>query len=122
MYYKDLLNVKLMTILYERNKTQIFCYQFFSLRAKFALEETKINMLHGSDSEETAKKELEFFFPMEQTVAVIKPDAVGTKGKKHDLDAYIAVYKRLWDRTWLKIGSQDSIGFVVKLIYKTLLK
>uniref|UniRef100_A0A8W8L7M3 Nucleoside diphosphate kinase-like domain-containing protein n=1 Tax=Magallana gigas TaxID=29159 RepID=A0A8W8L7M3_MAGGI len=50
-----------------------------SLRAKFALEETKINMLHGSDSEETAKKELEFFFPMEQTVAVIKPDAVGTK-------------------------------------------
>lgn len=33
----------------------------------------------------------------------------------------IAVYKRLWDRTWLKIGSQDSIGFVVKLIYKTLL-
>lgn len=32
-----------------------------------------------------------------------------------------AVYKRLWDRTWLKIGSQDSIGFVVKLIYKTLL-
>lgn len=44
-------------------------------------------MLHGSDSEETAKKELEFFFPMEQTVAVIKPDAVGTKGKKHDLDA-----------------------------------
>lgn len=122
MYYKDLLNVKLMTILYLRNKTQIFCYQFFSLRAKFALEETKINMLHGSDSEETAKKELEFFFPMEQTVAVIKPDAVGTKGKKHDLDAYSSVYKRLWDRTWLKIGSQDSIGFVVKLIYKTLLK
>ncbi|XP_061183794.1 thioredoxin domain-containing protein 6-like isoform X2 [Saccostrea echinata] len=50
-----------------------------SLRAKFALDDTKINMLHGSDSEETAKKELEFFFPMQQTVAVIKPDAVGTK-------------------------------------------
>lgn len=95
MYYKDLLNVKLMTILYEMNKTQIFCYQFFSLRAKFALEETKINMLHGSDSEETAKKELEFFFPMEQTVAVIKPDAVGTKGKKHDLDAYSCLQKAL---------------------------
>lgn len=95
MYYKDLLNVKLMTILYEMNKPQIFCYQFFSLRAKFALEETKINMLHGSDSEETAKKELEFFFPMEQTVAVIKPDAVGTKGKKHDLYAYSCLQKAL---------------------------
>lgn len=52
-------------------------------------------MLHGSDSEETAKKELEFFFPMEQTVAVIKPDAVGTKGKKHDLYAYSCLQKAL---------------------------
>jgi hypothetical protein len=41
-----------------------------------------INSLHGSDSEDTAKKELQFFFPMEQTVAAIKPDAEGTKGKK----------------------------------------
>lgn len=39
-------------------------------------------MLHGSDSEDQAKRELEFFFPMQQTVAVIKPDAVGTKGTK----------------------------------------
>lgn len=52
----------------------------FSLRAKFALDDTKINMLHGSDSEDAAKRELEFFFPVEQTIAVIKPDAVGTKG------------------------------------------
>ncbi|KAL5005973.1 hypothetical protein ScPMuIL_017131 [Solemya velum] len=50
-----------------------------SLRAQYALEDTEINMLHGSDSEETAKRELEFFFPMEQTVAMIKPDAYGTK-------------------------------------------
>ncbi|XP_052080005.1 thioredoxin domain-containing protein 6-like isoform X48 [Mytilus californianus] len=49
-----------------------------SLRAKFAVDDA-INSLHGSDSEDTAKKELEFFFPMEQTVAVIKPDAEGTK-------------------------------------------
>ena len=54
----------------------------WSLRAKFALDDTKINMLHGSDSEDQAKRELEFFFPMQQTVAVIKPDAVGTKGTK----------------------------------------
>jgi len=37
-------------------------------------------MLHGSDSEEQAQKEIEYFFPMEQTIAVIKPDAYGTKG------------------------------------------
>ncbi|XP_071148197.1 thioredoxin domain-containing protein 6-like isoform X6 [Mytilus edulis] len=49
-----------------------------SLRAKFAVDDA-INSLHGSDSEDTAKKELDFFFPMEQTVAVIKPDAEGTK-------------------------------------------
>lgn len=60
----------------------IIPFEFFncSLRAQYALEDTEINMLHGSDSEETAKRELEFFFPMEQTVAMIKPDAYGTKG------------------------------------------
>ena len=49
-----------------------------SLRAQFAVDDA-INSLHGSDSEDTAKKELQFFFPMEQTVAAIKPDAEGTK-------------------------------------------
>ena len=40
-----------------------------------------INMFHGSDSEEAAKKEIDYFFPLEQTVAVIKPNAMGTKGE-----------------------------------------
>ena len=44
------------------------------------MEGASINMLHGSDSEEQAQKEIEYFFPMEQTIAVIKPDAYGTKG------------------------------------------
>ena len=52
----------------------------FSLRAQFAVEGSKINPLHGSDTVESAEKELEFFFPMQQTVAVIKPDAYQTKG------------------------------------------
>ena len=52
---------------------------FFSLRAMFA-DDLPINPIHGSDSEETAEQELRYFFPMEQTVAVIKPDAIGTKG------------------------------------------
>jgi nucleoside diphosphate kinase len=51
-----------------------------SLRAEFAFEDNPINQLHGSMDPEQAKKELDFFFPMEQTVAVIKPDAMGTKG------------------------------------------
>ena len=53
-----------------------------SLRAQFSVEGASINMLHGSDSEQAAKKEIEYFFPVEQTVAVIKPDAYGTKGRK----------------------------------------
>jgi len=37
-------------------------------------------MLHGSDSPETAEKELSKFFAVEQTLAVIKPDAMSEKG------------------------------------------
>ncbi|CAG2249597.1 NME8 [Mytilus edulis] len=50
----------------------------YSLQEQFAVDD-EINSLHGSDSEESAKKELQLFFPMEQTVAVIKPDAMKTK-------------------------------------------
>ncbi|ESO85411.1 hypothetical protein LOTGIDRAFT_107502 [Lottia gigantea] len=50
-----------------------------SLRAQFAVDDVEINQLHGSDSAESAKKELEYFFPMQQTVACIKPDSIGTK-------------------------------------------
>ena len=51
-----------------------------SLRAQFSVEECPINQLHGSDTPETAEQELNFFFPMQQTVAVVKPDAYQTKG------------------------------------------
>ncbi|XP_053385454.1 thioredoxin domain-containing protein 6-like isoform X22 [Mercenaria mercenaria] len=68
-----------------------------SLRAQFSEEGVQINMLHGSDSEESAKKEIEYFFPMEQTVAVIKPDAYGTKdeiiSKIHEAGFRIAARK-----------------------------
>ena len=37
-------------------------------------------MLHGSDTTQKAQEELEFFFPVQQTVAVIKPDAYENKG------------------------------------------
>ncbi|KAL3853950.1 hypothetical protein ACJMK2_013244 [Sinanodonta woodiana] len=50
-----------------------------SLRAQFSVDDTQLNQLHGSSSAADAEKELKFFFPVEQTVAVIKPDAYGTK-------------------------------------------
>ncbi|XP_070694621.1 thioredoxin domain-containing protein 6 [Pempheris klunzingeri] len=45
------------------------------LRAQFAVENEPINQLHGSASHEEAEREIDFFFPKQQTLAVIKPDA-----------------------------------------------
>ncbi|KAK6181619.1 hypothetical protein SNE40_009441 [Patella caerulea] len=68
-----------------------------SLRAQFSIEDVEINQLHGSDSPQTAQKELEYFFPMEQTVACIKPDGIGTKDaiidKIHEAGFRIAAQK-----------------------------
>ncbi|XP_075685847.1 thioredoxin domain-containing protein 6 isoform X2 [Rhinoderma darwinii] len=47
-----------------------------SLRARFTPRETKINQLHGSSSPVEAEKEINFFFPVERTLAAIKPDAL----------------------------------------------
>lgn len=47
-----------------------------SLRAQFAVENEPINQLHGSESHAEAEREINFFFPKQQTLAVIKPDAM----------------------------------------------
>ncbi|XP_061696710.1 thioredoxin domain-containing protein 6 isoform X3 [Syngnathoides biaculeatus] len=47
-----------------------------SLRARFSAEGDPVNQLHGSQSPEEASGEISFFFPVQQTLAVIKPDAV----------------------------------------------
>ncbi|XP_032908914.1 thioredoxin domain-containing protein 3 [Catharus ustulatus] len=49
-----------------------------SLRAQYAIENVPINQLHGSSTTSDAQKELEFFFPEEQTFALIRPDAAKT--------------------------------------------
>lgn len=54
-------------------------FMTLSLRAQYALDNVPINQLHGSSSPNDAQKELEFFFPQEHTLALIKPDAA----KKH---------------------------------------
>ncbi|KAM9851198.1 thioredoxin domain-containing protein 6 [Aulostomus maculatus] len=45
------------------------------LRAQFAVQDDPVNQLHGSASDEDATREISFFFPTQQTLAVIKPDA-----------------------------------------------
>jgi len=44
-----------------------------TLRSEFDVSESPVNALHGASSVEQAEKELNFFFPMEQTIALIKP-------------------------------------------------
>ena len=44
------------------------------------MDDSPLNPLHGSDSLEQAEKEIGLIFPVQATVAVIKPDAVEEKG------------------------------------------
>ncbi|NXJ92906.1 TXND3 protein, partial [Corythaixoides concolor] len=53
-----------------------------SLRAKYAVNNIPIGQLHGSSTPNDAQKELQFFFPQEHTLALIKPAAA----KKHKDD------------------------------------
>ncbi|KAF8567676.1 hypothetical protein P879_07582, partial [Paragonimus westermani] len=60
-----------------------------SLRARFAPPEpdpgngedshSSINLLHGSTTEAEVEKDVQFFFPIERTVAAIKPDAYANR-------------------------------------------
>lgn len=54
---------------------------YLSLRAQFIVDGVDINSIHGAASDDEAEKEIQFFFPKEQTVAVIKPNAISEKGK-----------------------------------------
>ncbi|XP_013976321.1 thioredoxin domain-containing protein 3 isoform X1 [Canis lupus familiaris] len=44
-----------------------------SLCVRFAMEDLPINQLYGSDSLEEAEKEIQYFFPSQDTLALIKP-------------------------------------------------
>ena len=58
----------------------ILCNDFCRLRAQFTTDDIEFNGLHGSSNEDEFERELQFFFPKEQTVAVIKPNAINEKG------------------------------------------
>eukprot|EP00485_Elphidium_margaritaceum_P005853 CAMPEP_0202692954 /NCGR_PEP_ID=MMETSP1385-20130828/7196_1 /ASSEMBLY_ACC=CAM_ASM_000861 /TAXON_ID=933848 /ORGANISM="Elphidium margaritaceum" /LENGTH=556 /DNA_ID=CAMNT_0049348565 /DNA_START=80 /DNA_END=1750 /DNA_ORIENTATION=- len=69
-----------------------------SLRATFATNTTK-NAVHGSDSTESAARELNFFFNAQQTLALVKPDAVAN-GKADE------ILKRIEDEEFLIVEQQ----------------
>ena len=50
-----------------------------SWRATFSTEGAQINPLHGSSSNEEVEKDMKFFFPVQHTLAVIKPTAMSEK-------------------------------------------
>lgn len=52
-----------------------------SFRAQYSVDDSELNQLHGSDSAESAAQEINYFFPPEQTVAVIKPSAFSERGE-----------------------------------------
>ncbi|XP_019364608.1 PREDICTED: thioredoxin domain-containing protein 3 isoform X1 [Gavialis gangeticus] len=74
-HWRDLLGPKTLEEAKEKCPT--------SLRAEYAIDNVPFNLLHGSSSPDQAQKELEFFFPMEHTLAVIKPSAL--KEHKDDI-------------------------------------
>lgn len=43
------------------------------MRQEFDVTEVPVNALHGASTAEQAEKELSKFFPMEQTIALLKP-------------------------------------------------
>ncbi|XP_065794545.1 thioredoxin domain-containing protein 3 [Muntiacus reevesi] len=54
-----------------------------SLCAQFAIEGLPINQLYGSDSLEDAEREIQYFFPPQHTVALIKPHV--TQEQREDI-------------------------------------
>ncbi|XP_053875210.1 thioredoxin domain-containing protein 3 [Malaclemys terrapin pileata] len=74
-HWRDLLGPKTLEEAKEKSPA--------SLRSEYAVDSVSLNQLHGSASPGEAEKELEFFFPVEHTLAVIKPTAV--KEHKDDI-------------------------------------
>ena len=57
------------TFMSSAHSINIFYYRSHSV------DGVELNQIHGADTTENAEKEIGFFFPVQQTVAVIKPDA-----------------------------------------------
>ncbi|XP_017715662.1 PREDICTED: thioredoxin domain-containing protein 3 isoform X2 [Rhinopithecus bieti] len=53
-----------------------------SLCAQFAMDSLPVNQLYGSDSLETAEREIQHFFPLQSTLGLIKPHATSEQREK----------------------------------------
>uniref|UniRef100_A0A2K6ARC1 Thioredoxin domain-containing protein 3 n=1 Tax=Macaca nemestrina TaxID=9545 RepID=A0A2K6ARC1_MACNE len=53
-----------------------------SLCAQFAMDSLPVNQLYGSDSLETAEREIQHFFPLQSTLGLIKPHATSEQIEK----------------------------------------
>uniref|UniRef100_A0A8B9TQ91 NME/NM23 family member 8 n=1 Tax=Anas platyrhynchos TaxID=8839 RepID=A0A8B9TQ91_ANAPL len=81
-----------------------------SLRAQYALDNVPINQLHGSSSPNDAQKELEFFFPQEHTLALIKPDAA----KKHKGNITLNITLHSTSEVTANSASQNMVMVLTK--------
>ncbi|KAL4670022.1 hypothetical protein H8959_008576, partial [Pygathrix nigripes] len=53
-----------------------------SLCAQFAMDSLPVNQLYGSDSLETAERDIQHFFPLQSTLGLIKPHATSEQREK----------------------------------------
>ena len=78
-----------------------------SFRAQYSVDDSELNQLHCSDSAESAAREINYFFPPEQTVAVIKPNAFSERG---ELATYVCMYE-------CSCTGYDTLLIVTPLMY-----
>ncbi|XP_023606793.1 thioredoxin domain-containing protein 3 [Myotis lucifugus] len=103
--------------------------QYFtdSLCAQFAMENLPINQLYGSDSPEAAEREIQYFFPPQNTLAVIKPQAthaqremIFSRIKEAGFEIIqmkeILLTKEHADKIYYKIAQKDFYNSVLEVL------
>jgi len=81
------------------------------------VENIPFNQLHGSSSVDDATKEVEYFFPTEHTLGVIKPNALTEKGV-YTRNISVTIVFHLLDQILQKI---NEAGFNISLSTETCL-
>jgi len=81
-----------------------------SIRALYGKNTTE-NCVHGSDSLNSANKEIEFFFPIEQTLAIIKPDAIQNKYDDNIITTILNHDFKIKQEKLMKLNIKDAENF-----------
>ncbi|XP_066132837.1 thioredoxin domain-containing protein 3 [Saccopteryx bilineata] len=105
--------------------------EFFpeSLGIQFAMDSLPVNQLYGSDSLEAAEKEIQYFFPPQNTLAVIKPHVTQEQReeifnliKEAGFDITqakeILLTKQQADKIYFKIKNKDFYKDVLEELYE----